>query len=349
MQTRFYRAILIAALAALLASLPSGLLAQGADGGGAQLEQQAGELDRARTRDQIRTHIDTAPGLDEGQRSRMHNNLNACIELSIPPAALAGVFPDANGNGASAESMLRLQEQVMRMAREGLTVEPLLNKAQEGRTKGVPDPALERACERMEQYTRTASRMMSRFQQSGIDVPGEPAGQRRMQGEMARQMWRGMEEPDYDQLRERAQQRLRDGSCDASDVVAASEVATRLREAGVERARAMEFAGAAIQQGYRYQEMRQLQIIVAARAQRGEPMRDLLEDMEHCVGAGMGPGEMYGYMIRHGWMGPGDMYGPGGNQPTDTKGHGGGQGGGQQGGGGNDTGNRHGGGNKPSP
>jgi hypothetical protein len=225
-------------------------------------------------------------------------------------------------------------------------VEPLLAKAQEGRTKGVPGPALEGACNRMEQYTRTASRVMNQFQQSGIEPPHDGAQQRRMQGEMAQQMWRGLQEPDYDRLRERAQERLRlrDGSCDAEDVVAAGEVTTRLLEAGVERNRAVEFSGDAIQQGYRYQEMRQIQIMVAARSQRGETMGKLLDDMEHCVGAGMGPGEMYGYMIRHGWMGPGDMYGPGGQQPTDTRGHGSGMGGS-----GTDTGNGHGGGGGQKP
>jgi len=85
-------------------------------------------------------------------------------------------------------------------------------------------------------------------------------------------------------------------------------------------------------------------VMVAARPQRGEPVDELLGGMEHCVGAGMGPGEMYSYMIRHGWMGPGDMYGPGGNQPVDPKGHGGGN---DPGSGGNDNeGKRHGGGHQ---
>jgi len=187
---------------------------------------------------------------------------------------------------------------------------------------------------------RTANRVMNGLAQAGIDPPTDPARNRHMQGEVAQQMWRGMKEPDYDQLRERAREQKRDGTCNANDVVASGEVATRLLEVGVEHARAVEFAGAALQQGYRYPEMRQIQMIVAARYQRGEAMDDLLGGMEHCVGAGMGPGEMYGYMIRHGWMGPGDMYGPGGHQPADPMGHGGGSGSGSRG----DDGKHHGGG-----
>jgi hypothetical protein len=161
-------------------------------------------------------------------------------------------------------------------------------------------------------------------------------------------MWRGTHESDYDRLRERAQERLRDGSCDAGDVVAAGEVSTRLVESGIDRGRAVGFAGDAIQRGYRYNEMRQIQVIVGARAQHGEPVQKLLEDMEYCVGSGMGPGEMYGYMIRHGWMGPGDMYGPGGHQATDQMGHGSHHGG-NDGGSGSGSGgeNHHGGGSKP--
>jgi hypothetical protein len=338
--------------------------AQG-DGGQGDLEQtrkQAGDLDRDRDRDQDRTKqyskdqvrarlhkdIDAAVDLTAEQRAAMHANADACVDLGIDPAGLDALFPgEQKRNRVSAQTMLRLQNRVMTAAREGLPVEPVMAKVQEGRTKGVPDPLLEQACVRMENHVRAANQIMKRAMNDGLDPPGDPAQNRRMNTEMAQQMWRGTKEQDYDQLRERARLRLRDGSCSVEDLVSAGELGTRLMEAGVERERAMKFSGDALQQGYGRREMQQLRIVVAARHQRGEPMDGFMGDMEHCIGAGMGAGEMYNYMMRHGWMGPGDMYGPGGHQPTDPKGHGGkhggdgdegGQGGGGQGGGG--SGNR---------
>jgi hypothetical protein len=195
----------------------------------------------------------------------------------------------------------------------------------------------------MENHVRTANQIMKQAMNDGLEPPGDQMQNRRMHSEMAQQMWRGTKEGDYEQLRERARLRLRDGSCGVDDLVSAGELGTRLMEAGVERKRAMKFSGDALQQGFGRQEMRQLQVMVAARQQRGEPMARFMGDMEHCIGAGMGAGEMYNYMMRHGWMGPGDMYGPGGYQPTDPKGHGGKQGGHGGGHGGGGTGGGQGG------
>lgn len=304
-------------------------------------QERAGYQDQDRDRDnwrnQLHKQIDAAPDLTPDQRATMHANLDACFELGVTDASLEAVFPgEDKRHHVSAQAMLRLQNRIMTAAREGLPVEPMLNKIQEGRTKGVPEPLLERACERMENHVRTANRIMQRAMDDGVEPPRDQTQSRRMQKEMAQQMWRGMDEEGYDQLRERARLRLRDGECGADDLVAAGEVATRLLEAGAERQRAVRFSGEALRQGYRAQELRRIQLMVAAQHQPGKSLDGFFGDMEHCVGAGMGAGEMYNYMMRHGWMGPGDMYGPGGYHPTDHKGHGGGnQGGGDhQGGGG---------------
>jgi hypothetical protein len=354
---------LVLALAALcLVVITAAVQAQG-DGGQGDLQQtrnQAGDLDRDRDRDQDRTkqfskdqeqvrkrlhsRIDARADLTADERAAMHANADACVDLGIDEAGLDALFPgEDKGNRVSAQTMLRLQNRVMTAAREGLAIEPVMAKIQEGRTKGVPDPLLEQACERMENHVRTANQFMKRAVDDGFEPPQDQTRTRSMQGEMAQQMWRGLKEDDYEQLRERARVRARDGQCGVEDLASAGELATRLMEAGVNRQRALQFSGDALQQGYRTQEMRQLQLMVAARHQRGEPMNGFMGDMEHCVGAGMGAGEMYNYMMRHGWMGPGDMYGPGGFDPTRPKGHGGGQTGeggghGDQGGGGSGSG-----------
>ena len=338
-----FNGLVLALVALCLVVFGAAVRAQ-SDGGQGDVQQkrnQAGDLDRDRDRDQDQTkqyakdqvqirnrlhsRIDASVDFTADERSAMHANVDACLELGISEAGLEALFPgEDKRHRISAQTMLRLQNRVMTAAREGLPVEPVTAKIQEGRTKGVPDPLLEKACVRMENNVRTANQIMKRAIEDGLEPPKDQTQERHMHREMAQQMWRGMNEEGYEQLQERARLRLRDGQCGVEDLACAGELATRLMEAGVKRERAMQFSGDALQQGYRVQEMRQLQLVVAARHQRGEPMNGFMGDMEHCVGAGMGAGEMYNYMMRHGWMGPGDMYGPGGFHPTDPKGYGGG-------------------------
>jgi hypothetical protein len=320
------------------------------DGGQGDQERarnEAGDLDRDRDQDRTKQYskeqeqvrkrlqerIDVSAGLTRDERAAMHANVDQCLQLGISEAGLDALFPgEQTQNRVSAQTMLRLQDRLIKAAREGLPVDPVTTKLQEGRTKGVPEPRLEQACVRMENNVRTANQIMKRAVDDGFEPPGDQTQNRHMHTEMAQQMWRGMNEEGYDQLCEQARKRLRDGQCGVEDLVSAGELTTRLMESGVERKRATQFAGDALQRGYRTQEMRQLQLMVAARHQKGETMNGFMGDMEHCVGAGMGAGEMYNYMMRHGWMGPGDMYGPGGYHPADHKGHGGQQGQGGDGG-----------------
>jgi hypothetical protein len=173
-----------------------------------------------------------------------------------------------------------------------------------------------------------------------------------MHQEMAMQMWRGMSEEGYGQLERHAQMRLRDGSCGIADLVSAGETATRLQEEGVASGRAVSVTGQALRHGYRANEMMQLQYMVINRQRTGGTMDGFMGDMEYCLGSGMQMGQMYEYMMQHGWMGPGHMSGPWGSQHMDNMGgpghHGGGGGmgdDGHHGGGGGmgDDGGHHGG------
>jgi len=331
----------------------------GGQGDQDQTRNQAGDLDRDRDQDRTKQYskdqvqvrkningrIDASGGLTADERAAMHANVDHCLELGLSESELDALFPGEqkqDRSRVSAQTMLRLQNRVIEAAREGLPVDPVTTKLQEGRTKGVADARLEQACVKVENNVRTANQIMKRAVDDGFEPPKDQTQNRRMHTDMAQQMWRGMNEEGYEHISEQARTRLRDGSCGVEDLVTAGELATRLMESGVERNRATQFAGDALQKGYRVQEMRQLQLMVAARHQKGEPMNGFMGDMEHCVGAGMGAGEMYNYMMRHGWMGPGDMYGPGGYHPADHKGMGGdkgqGGGGGHGDGGGSDGG-----------
>jgi hypothetical protein len=132
-----------------------------------------------------------------------------------------------------------------------------------------------------------------------------------------------------DQLRTRARERSRERACTLEDLVAASETATRLREEGVEARRAVRVTGDALAKGYGAEELRRLQYMMVYRHRENRAVAGLVDDFEHCLGAGMDSAHMYQYMMQHGWMGPGDAYGPGGSRPIDDQGHGPGQPGGR--------------------
>jgi len=276
---------------------------------------------RDQARDQLRDRIDAAQQLTAEQRTQMRENLEACLRLGLSEQEIGPLFPEGGeGREMSGDAMLRIQNRVRTAAQEGLPVGLMVAKVNEGRTKGVADPVLERVCERVENNLRAAHAVMERAREM-TQRREDPEQERRMEREMAQQMWRGMHEGDYDGLLERARKRLRDGSCNVEDVVSAGEIAARLQGQGVGRDRALEVSGEAIEKGYRSREMRYLQFMVTARHRNGAD-DDFVGDLEYCLGMGMGLEQMYQHMMQHGWMGPGEMWSPGGYHPIDDTGHG---------------------------
>lgn len=307
-----------------------------------------GDRDQVRDRDQDRTRPHDGPAtgsyerirdrtrssqsLSDAERTRMLSNLEALERAGVTDPGLATAFPGGKGRQLSTQTMLQLQTRVRAMAQEGLPVEPVLAKVQEARMKGVADAGLAQVAERVEQHVREAKRIMTQAKQDGVQPPADPRRERQMIREMAQQMWRGTSPEDVDALRTRARERLRARDCTMEDLVATSETATRLREEGIEARRAMRVAGEALQRGYGAEEMRKLQYMLVYRHREGRGAKGLVDDFEHCLGAGMDAAHMYRYMMQNGWMGPGDVQGPGGSRPIDDQGHGRGTPGGGAGG-----------------
>ncbi len=196
---------------------------------------------------------------------------------------------------------------------------------------------------------------MKRAYEDGV-TPGNDEAERRRTREMAMHMWRGLNEEEMDQIRERARLRLRDGSCTTEELTAAAETATRLANMGVERQRALRLAGDALQNGYNAKEMHQLRWMAMTAHMHGGPQDEVLGALENGIRNHYQLKQMVQQMWQHGWMGPGDehggrgVHGPGGGT---TNGGPGGQGGGHddkggkggQGGNGGGSGGGSGGGN----
>lgn len=278
-------------------------------------------------RQRIRERIENEDGLQEQERERLRQHLGECKQLGIDDEITAALFDETE----PLKRQIRIQERVLAMAREGLPVEPVMKKLQEGRRKGANEEILEQVCNRMEAHVRTANRIMQRAHQDGVE-PDTPEAELRQTREMAKYMWRGLKEEDMDQLRERARLRLRDGSCTTEDLAAAAETATQLHEMNVERQRAVRLAGEALQNGYTVQEMKQLRWMVMTARVHGGTGDDVLDTLEQGLRNQHQLTHMMREMQQHGWMGPADEHdGRGARSPDDTGGGPGGKQGGDSG------------------
>jgi hypothetical protein len=240
----------------------------------------------------------------------MLENLEACLRQGASPQDIESLFPRGEGGPElEAGAMLRIQTRVRAMLREGVSPELVLDKVREGTVKGVAAPTLERVVDKMEGDVRSAHRYLNRIQAE--DGSGEVDAQRRqmLERHLSLDMWGGLEEGDLDQLRSRA--RLRDGSCDPSDLVSAADVVAVAQERGMHRDEALGLAGDALEAGYTHREMRTLGAMVAA-AKLGEFGDRLREHLHDGMGQHRDFGEMAREMMSWGWMGPADVDGGGG-------------------------------------
>lgn len=272
-------------------------------------------------RQRIRDRIEKEDGLQTQDREQLRKHLGDCETLGLDDAVVGALFDE----NEPLQKQIRTQERVLAMAREGLPVDPVALKLQEGRRKGASDEALEKVCARMEENVRSAHRYMEKVREAGV-TPGDGDAERRRTAEMAKHLFNGLGEGDMEQLQERAQIRLRDGSCTTEDLAAAAEATVKLRAMGIERERAGRVAGDALQYGYTAREMRQFSWMVMTAKAHGGPQNDVLDTLERGIRNQHQLAEMVREMYQHGWMGPADEHG--GHGGRDAAGDGGHQHGG---------------------
>ncbi|MEJ2721459.1 MAG: hypothetical protein P8181_10025, partial [bacterium] len=300
-------------------------------GEGAQFQTKALEQNREQIRDnaqdpqgdllrqRIQERIKNEDGLNDQEREQLRQHLRDCGELGLDDAVVGALIDE----GEPLRSQIRNQKRILEMKREGLPIEPVMTKLQEGRRKGASDEVVEKVCARMEANVRTANRFLARAREDGV-TPGDNEAEQRRTREMAMNMWRGLNEGDMEQLRERARLRLREGSCTTEDLAAAAGVASRYEEMGIGREQALRLAGAALQNGYSAGEIHQLRLMVLTAHMHGAPSDAVLDTLENELRNQHQLAQMFQQMWQHGWMGPADEHGGrGGHSPGDDMGGGG--------------------------
>ena len=268
-------------------------------------------------RDQYRDRIDQDAGLNEAQRDRMRTRLQDCEDAGLSGDQLDALYPEG-GSQYSPEARLRMQERVLELAREGQPVDLLCEKIGEGEMKRAREQDVEKAVQRMGEYVGEAHRYMEQAKGDGVAGLDDAANERHLQRGLAMNMWRGLEEGELEQLRTQARERLRGGSCDLTDLSAAAETATELKEMGVGSDRALGLCGEALRQGYAAEDMRGLGHMVMAAHKNGESGDEMCDQLQDRVRDHEGIGDMHQHMMQNGWMGPESMgHGYGGGSPVD--------------------------------
>ncbi|MBN1503818.1 MAG: hypothetical protein JW952_02020 [Candidatus Eisenbacteria bacterium] len=280
---------------------------------GEQVEQHVREAAGNALRERIRLRIEDETGLEDQERERLRKHLGECDRVGLDDAAVAALFSEK----AQLKSQIRTQERVLTMAREGLPVDLVMQKLQEGLRKGAPQELRERVCAQVEEHVRAAYEHMKQAREAGV-TPGEENAERQRVREMASYMWRGLKESDMEQLRKRAQLRLRDGSCTSEELTTAAETATRLMEIGVKRERAVRLAGDALQNGYTVREMKQLSWAVMTARTHGGSSDAVMGMLERGIRNQNQFSQMMKEMQEQGWMGPAERQG--GHSPVDNAG-----------------------------
>jgi hypothetical protein len=307
------------ALCLLFVGLAAGPVLADVDSGRAQARSRTETRTAAQNpqgealRQRIQQRIQDEVGLQDQERERLRINLGECNRLALDDATVAALFSEK----AQLRSQIRTQERVLTLARQGMPVEPVVQKLQEGLRKGATQEARERVCEQVEAQVRTAHQYMKQAREAGIK-PGDANAERKRVRDMASYMWRGLKEGDMEQLQTHAQKRLRDGSCTTEDLTAAAEAATRLGEIGVNRERAVLLAGEALQNGYTVREMRQLAWAVMTARTHGASSDNVIDTLERGIRNQHQFARMMQEMQQQGWMGPADQQG--GHSPMDNSG-----------------------------
>ena len=328
--------VIVVALAAVLAggAVAFAMSSSCGSGQGCQHQHQAAEAtcshgggeggDSWQIRQNYHQAIHMNPDLTAAEQRRMAENLDACLDLNLSETQLNALFPSGRGNQSIAASeLLRVQDQVIAVAREGLPVEPMVEKVQEGGLKGVQGQSLEHAVGRMGNHLRTAHRVMADAVTAGVGPALDVGEEQRLTREMARSMSHGVDAGGLEHLRDQARMRAHDGGCSLAELTAAATTASMMHGEGVDVDRAVHMTGEALRMGYAADEMMNMGQMMMDNHRQGGALEEIVTDLEYCLADGMHPEEMTEHMMQEGWMGPGDMHGPGGHHMIDDMGGGG--------------------------
>lgn len=214
-------------------------------------------------------------GLSAQATEQLKIHTRSMIQAGVPSQDAVRMTRAMEDRGFPAEELLRAQETVMKALGEGLPARPLLSKAQEGMTKGVPAQDITRAMEktrsRYEHAYRDASALTGRGPEA--NKTGEV---------IAEALAAGLAEPDADRIldRLRTRDKVRIHPL-AQECYLTAEVMAGYRVPSEATANTV---CSALQSGYRVQELATLRAMFLKRAKQENPTEVALHYVKRIQG-----------------------------------------------------------------
>ena len=207
-------------------------------------------------------------GLSVQATEQLKVHTRAMIQSGVPSQEALRMTRAMEDRQFALAEILRAQETVMEALREGLPAGPLLSKAQEGMTKGVPAQEITRAME------RTRSRYEHAYRNAAT-LTGRGAAASRTGDVLAEALAAGLAEPDADRILDRLRTRDRDRIHPlAQACYLTARVMAGYRVPSETIANTL---GSALQSGYRLQDLETLQAMFMKRAKQENPTQVALQ------------------------------------------------------------------------
>lgn len=213
--------------------------------------------------------VDEGLSLQATEQLRIHTR--AMIQAGVASPDAVKMTRAMEDRQFSVAEILRAQETVMKALREGLPAGPLLNKAQEGMTKGVSAPGITQAMERTRSRYEHAYRNAAALTGNGPDA--------NKTGEViAEALAAGLAEPDADRILDQLRTRTKDRIHQlAQECYLTSKVMAGYR---VPSEAVTNTVCSALQSGYRVQDLETLRTMFMKRAKLGNPTQVAMQYMK---------------------------------------------------------------------
>jgi len=213
--------------------------------------------------------VDEGLSLQATEQLRIHTR--AMIQAGVASPDAVKMTRAMEDRQFPVAEILRAQETVMKALREGLPAGPLLNKAQEGMTKGVPAPGITQAMERTRTRYEHAYRNAAALTGNGPDA--------KKTGEViAEALAAGLAEPDADRILDQLRTRTKDRIHQlAQECYLTSKVMAGYR---VPSEAVTNTVCSALQSGYRVQDLETLRTMFMKRAKLGNPTQVAMQYMK---------------------------------------------------------------------
>ena len=265
--------------------------------------------------DEIKVSIEKAP-LPQEKRTSLLKRASDAVNAGIPPADVAVIVKRGLARGVESKTIEELIAIPVSAREQNLPVRPVLDRVQQGLSKGVPPERISAFSRRLLEKLAAADKIVSGIEKGGIKADKKPY---REEGThtVARALEKAVPEDMITKVGLKATQKR----ASFTTFNAAINTVTTFVEMGMPLEQAAKLINKAIDKGYSEKEMLIMERGMAHEMRDGMKMEDIMNGMDSMMNSGtmgswskgMGGGPMQGSgSTIHTTPGMGTHHGPGG-------------------------------------